>query len=463
MFRTTRDAEATCDETYRIKHGANATIGWNVRMVDPAKLHSLEAQFTATGVQVDHARELSIARSREIVQNSAGVHLPEVTPRLQPHPPSVSKLQGGAPSSSRQQVSLEERLNQYQDQQVQMDDLRAQDAKSIRVSKSSGRDKQRNIDHQIAARAWSCLQLDGSERVAESMADLLRWAKQVDLFRGLDKKSLTKILRGAKWHNAKPGEMLVTLGSACVQLYVVMTGELEVSLPQVGNKNLDAARHVLDGIKLSLTKRKLDALGMMKDSSRAQHKLWSAEVAKNLGAKWKAKTLQRVAKAREAATIPVAIGVMEHACRDKCISECQRLLDTDSDDPAVATAAAKAGPRCANAAVRVTKPSRLMVLDHMQDIVTIGRAVAATQQDNFEQLYRFKGFENCSCEAMHALAKKLSLRKVKDGETLFAEGDTVKHHYFVLSGRFSCIRRREDGIRNVVGACVSFREHVAPT
>eukprot|EP01043_Picozoa_sp_COSAG02_P039512 COSAG02_NODE_3126_length_7316_cov_100.271997_4_plen_581_part_00 len=455
MFRTTHDATATCDETYRIKHGANATIGWNVKMVDPSKLHSLEAQFTATGVQVDHARELSVAGSRESIQDPAGVYLPEVTSRLHPHPPSVPKPHGSAPGSSRQQVSLEEKLNQYQDQQVQMDELRAQDANSIRMSKSSGRDKRRNIDHQIVARAWNCLQLDGSERVAESMADLLRWAKQVDLFRGLDQKSLTKILRRAKWINAKPGEVLVTLGSACTQLYLVMTGELEVSLPQVGNQTSGAARNVLDSIKFSLTKRKLDALGMMKDSSRAQHKLWSAEVAKNLGAKWKAKALQRVANAREAATIPVAIGVMEHACRDKCISECQRLLDTDSDDPAVATAAAKAGPRCANVSVRVTKPSRLMVLDHMKDVVAIGRAVAAAQQDNFEQLYRFKGFENCSCEAMHAIAQKLTLRKVKDGETLFAEGDTAKHHYFVLSGRFSCIKKREDGIRNVVGACVS--------
>eukprot|EP01043_Picozoa_sp_COSAG02_P004923 COSAG02_NODE_131_length_34710_cov_17.171159_3_plen_559_part_00 len=463
MFRTTRDAEATCDETYRIKHGANTTIGWTVQMVDPSKLRSLEAQFTATGVQVDHARE--VARSRDVGQSPGGVHLPELTPQLQPHPPLVPKpVQDSASSSSGKQLSLEEKLNQYQNQQVQVDELRAQDANSSQTPKNSGRDKRRNVDHQIAARAWNCLQLDGCDRVAESMTDLLRWATQVDLFRGLDKKSLTKILRRAKWHNAKPGEMLVTLGSPCIQLYVVMAGELEVGLPQVGNQHgSDAARNVLDGIKLSLTKRKLDALGMMKDSSRAQHKLWSAEVAKNLGAKWKAKALQRVAKAREAVTVPVAMGVMEHACRDKCISECQRLLDSDSDDPAVATAAAKAGPRCANTAVRVTQPSRLMVLDNMKDVVAIGRAVIATQKDNFEQLYRFKGFENCSCEAMHALAQQLRLVKVKDGQTLFAEGDTIKHHYFVLSGRLSCIRKRDDGIRNVVGARTTCCVHFVPT
>lgn len=462
MFRTANQAKATCDETYRIKKGAKATIGWNVKMVEPSKLRSMEAQFTATGVQMDHAREVSIARSHEISQNTDGVQLPELTPRLQPHPPAIQKpWQESASKSCTKHLSLEEKLNLYQSQQVQMDELRARHAASAQNPPSVRSDSCRNQDRKLAARAWNCLQLDEPERVAESMTDLLQWAKNVDLFRGLDKKSLTKVLRRAKWHIAKPGELLVSLGAPCTQLYVVMTGELEVSLPQVGHLlGADAARSVLDGIKLSLAKKRLGALRMMKDSSQAQHKLWSTEVTKHLGAKWRAKALQRVAKAREAAKIPVAIGVMEHACRDKCISECQRLLDTSSSDPAVATAALKAGPRCANASIRATQSSRLMVLDNMTDVVVIGRAVIATQADNFERLYRFKGFENCTGDGMRALAKKLSLRKVKDGETVFAEGERAVHHFFVLSGRISCTKKRDDGLPNVVGARSTFCVHM---
>ena len=117
----------------------------------------------------------------------------------------------------------------------------------------------------------------------------------------------------------------------------------------------------------------------------------------------------------------------------------------------MATAAVKAGPRCANTAVRCTKPCKLLVLDDIKDVVSIGRAVIAAQEENFEHLYRFKGFENCGCDAMHALAQKLSLKKVKDGDILFEEGDPVMHHHFLLSGRLSCTKKREDGMRTVVG------------
>lgn len=455
MFRTPGDAEATCNETYRVKHGASASVGWNVQMMNPSKLHSLEAHFTATGVLMDHAREASVAQSNEVDRNIDVVQLPELTPRFQPQPPSVPKPgpQEGTLSSTGKHLTLEEKLNQYQKQQLQIDKLRAQDVASTQNPKSSRRDhKRRNVDHQIAARAWNCLQVEASERIGQTMTDLLRWAKNVDLFRGLEKKALAKILRGAKWKSAKSGEMLVSLGAPCTQLFVVMSGQLEVSLPQIHNgQDAEAALGVLDGFKSSLAKKKLDALGMMKDSSASQHKLWSAEVAKNLGTKWKAKTLRRVAKAKDDVKVSVVIGVMEHVCRDKCISECQRLLDTDSNNPVVATAAAKAGPRCANTPVRVTQPSRLMVLDNIHDVVAIGHAVTAAQQDNFERLYRFKGFENCSCDAMHALSKKLDVKKFKDGDILFSEGDPVLHHYFVLSGRISCGKRRDDGMRNVVG------------
>ena len=462
MFRTTSQAKATCDETYRIKNGANATIGWNVKMVEPSKLRSIEAQFTVTGVQMDHAREVCFARSCEIGQNPDGLKLPELTPRLQPHPPAIQKpWQESASNSCTKHLSLEEKLNLYQSQQVQMDELRAQDAGASQNLASIRSDNRRNLDRKIAARAWNCLQLDEPERVAESMTDLHQWAKNVDLFRGLDRKSLTKVLRRAKWHIAKPGELLVSLGAPCTQLYVVMTGELEVSLPQVDHLlGADAARSVLDGIKASLAKKRLGALRMMKDSSQAQHKLWSTEVTKHLGAKWRAKALQKVAKARGSARVSVSIGAMEHACRDKCISECQRLVDTSSSDPAVATAALKAGPRCANTSIRATQSSRLMVLDNMNDVVAIGRAVIATQADNFERLYRFKGFENCTSDAMHALAQKLSLRKVRSGQTAFAEGERVVHHFFVLSGRISCTKKRDDGLPNVVGARSTFCLHV---
>lgn len=265
MFRKPADAEATCDETYRIKCGANATIGWIVRMVDPSKLKSLEAQFTATGVQVDHAREVAVARSHQSDENS--VRLPGVTSRFQPHPPADPKHgQENAPNTSGKFLSLEDKLNQYQSQQEQMDQLRAQDAAASQLPRSSRRDKRRNVNHQITARAWNSLQLDGSERVAESMTDLLRWAKNVDLFRGLDKKALTKILRRAKWQAVKPGEPILSLGAPCSQLYVVMSGELSVSLPRIYSSNR-AANNVVDSIKSSLTRKRLGALEMMKDSS----------------------------------------------------------------------------------------------------------------------------------------------------------------------------------------------------
>jgi CRP-like cAMP-binding protein len=55
---------------------------------------------------------------------------------------------------------------------------------------------------------------------------------------------------------------------------------------------------------------------------------------------------------------------------------------------------------------------------------------------------------------MHALAQKLRLKKFKDGDTVFAEGDPFVHHYFVLSGRISCTNKRGDGMRNLVGKCL---------
>jgi hypothetical protein len=378
MFRTAEDAEAACAETYRIEQGAGSTVGWNIRMVDPSKLRSLEAQFTGTGVQVDYARE------KNSKDKAPSGELPELTPRFQPRPPSEPKPgeeEDAAPASGRKELSLEDKLNQYQNEREQIDAQRAKDAAG---GQRSGRRaaSRRNVDHQIAARAWTCLQLEGPDRVAESMTELLRWARGVDLFRGIEKKALTKILRRAKWQIAKPGETIISLGSPCTQMFVVVSGELQVGLPELRQEvSVDQkAKSVIDGLQSSLAQKKLGALEMMKDNSKAQHKLWSAQLAKNLGSKWKTKALQRVARARDAVEVSVVFGPTENVGRDKCISECQRLLDTDSANPVVASAAMKAGPRSANATVRVTQLCRMMVLDDINDVVAIGRAVVGVQE-----------------------------------------------------------------------------------
>ena len=309
----------------------------------------------------------------------------------------------------------------------------------------------------IAARAWACLQLPADERTAQEQAALLRWARGVDLLRGIGRRQLTRILSRARGREVEKGHAVYALGQPCSEIHVVVSGTLVVELPQIrsrGERDAETQQKVLDNLGLTARRTQLSALETLKDSSEGQHQKWAAKLAKTMSKKWKGKALQRKAQERMAQRVPMLFQAGDAVGHTKALQECKRRVDCESTDPVTSGAAKRKGPFLVNSSVRATVPTRVLVLHNAKDLLAIGRSVEVAQEEIFQRLFRFPGFDGgVPCQALRNTALRSKRISIKAGQILFSRGETVTQHYFLLKGRLDfCIEREDDGIINHIGS-----------
>ena len=321
---------------------------------------------------------------------------------------------------------------------------------------AGARDGRADAADKVAARAWACLQLPADERTAQEQGALLRWARDVDLLRGIGRRSLTRMLSRARGREVEPGQAVYALGQPCSEIHVVVSGTLVVELPQIrsrAERNAEVQVQVLDNLGLTARRTQLSALETLKDSSAAQHQKWATKLAKTMSKKWKGKALQRKAQERMAQRVPMLFQAGDAVGHTKALQECKRRVDCESTDPVTSGAAKRKGPFLVNSSVRATVPTRVLVLDNTKDLLAIGRSVEVAQEETFQRLFRFPGFEGVGCQALRNTALRSKRVLCKAGQILFSRGETVTQHYFLLKGRLDfCIEREDDGIINHIGS-----------